>query len=153
MLLGTLPAMHFFVPNDTFISNMQIHFHGLQLFDVGAGCGHVSAMLDGAGFDVFAIDLCARSVMEFPVANFNGSYFPYPSGSVAMILRPCHGHFVEGVIAQAVRCGVAAIVYVSKPRNVSNDLFGFDEFCKIADAVGSDGESMYAWKLPRKDDL
>jgi hypothetical protein len=143
---GTLPNIKFFQPKPKFIKWMCESFGRKQVYDCGAGVGHVARALSDAGMRVTAIDANYRDVEEFEVEIADATRYSYPPFSVVLLARPCHGFFVEGVIEQALGRGASAIVYVGKSKNVRDDLAdNYRHFKKELDLVGADREG--AWVL------
>lgn len=144
-----LGDIKFFEPKPVFGAWMVTQFDGLHLWDVGAGIGHVAKELSERGFDVTAIDIMRRDNPVFPVMMVDGFACGYSKGDVVMLCRPCHGIFPAGVIAQAVRCKVGAIVYVGMPRNLNMDLGKYRRhFRRELTKAGENGESVYVWRNP-----
>ena len=146
-LMGKLPDIRFFNPNEKFFDWMA-QFKDKMIYDVGAGCGHVTKLLVDHGHkSVRAIDLFDRETQEVFIDRSDGTTYPYLEGAVVMLCRPCHGRFPRRVIEQAVECGVSTILYISKPSNRKKDLAGWPKFRRSATRVGKDNESIYYWKL------
>ncbi len=72
----------------------------------------------------------------------------YPEDCVILLARPCHGHFVEGVLRRAGRCNVRVVLYVGLDKNVATDLGEDHQFKCVAKNVGKDRENL--WILKRK---
>lgn len=140
-----LPAVRFFRPTPTFFTAMEA-FRCLTIYDVGAGVGHVAASLAARAFDVVAFDLNDRDERACKVRRGNGATFPYETGSVVMLCRPCHGPFASLVAERAEVRGAAWFLYVGLPRNRTRDL-GARKFRSITPGVGLDGERLYARRL------
>lgn len=138
----------FFEPNDLFGLALD-EFKGFQIYDVGAGQGHVSDYLRRRGHSVTGIDV-RMSETEFPITCGNGSTFNYEKDSVVMLCRPCHGDFVESVVERAILRDARAIVYVGLSKNTCDDLGFYCEQFERADfpSVGTAGENI--WILRRR---
>lgn len=144
----TLSDLKFFEPKPSFIQLMNERFAGFPIFDIGAGVGHVSAMLENEGFIVKALDLIPRENSEFLVELQNAVSYRYPADAVMLFCRPCHNDFVRATIAQGIRCGVHRFVYVSKPANINMDLSNYRRNFRLAGKdVGCEKESMYIWEF------
>lgn len=152
--LAGLPSQTFFNPKKSFLSFMARKFAKQFIFDVGAGVGHVAEALSKTKKfkKVFAIDMLEREGgSAFPVYMADAASFPYPSGCIVMLCRPCHGSFVETVIDQAIECKAGAIVYVGLGRNVKTDLgMHYSKFKKVASNVGRDKENIWLSTLAKK---
>lgn len=151
MLLSgvTLPKLKFFNPNKKFLPFMVKSFAKQNVFDVGAGCGHIAEMLQQSKKfkRVFGIDIFTRDEMEFPVYKADARSFPFPPKSVVMFCRPCHGCFVEDVISNAISRKAKAIVYIGLEKNLLDDLQGYlPLFKRVATKVGEDGECIWLMK-------
>ena len=143
---GVLPDMKFFEPTKAFITWMKKNYKpGTVIYDVGAGVGHVSKMLADAGFTkVVAIDTVLRENPEYDITPADASNFPFERGSVVLIARPCHGHFVTNVLGQAFSRYTAAVLYAGLPKNVEADLDDeMHEYEKVLARAGKDGEVVY----------
>lgn len=143
------PGIRFFEPNDRFYSWMEANYlKSTPIYDVGAGCGQVSAGLSKCGFKPIALDIQLREDSEYPIALCNGADFPYPNHAVVMLCRPCHGEFPYRVIQNAEESGVTAILYVGLDKNVESDLGSYCHyFQREYMKVGVDGESIWRWNL------
>lgn len=143
---GMLPAMKFFEPKARFLRWMKRGYANSVIYDVGAGIGHVAKALSEQGQKVLAIDLNYRETEEnFPVLIADGESYEYQANSVVMVCRPCHGRFMEEVIAQAIRQKVAAILYVGLEKNVESDLSIYrGKFEHVLTGAGLEGEEV--WK-------
>jgi hypothetical protein len=140
-----LPGIKFFEPMPEFFDWMADTYKGMELFDVGAGIGHIAAGLQRSGLKVQALDIIKREGAVFPVINVNAVRYNYPASSVLMFCRPCHNGFVEATIQRGIDCGVRYFVYVSLPKNSVNDLGRFRrKFSLACKKIGASGESMYA---------
>jgi SAM-dependent methyltransferase len=120
------------------------------IYDVGAGVGHVAKALWAAGLSVVAIDLNRRARQEYAMLEDDGLTFGYLPGSIVMLCRPCHGPsaFTEGVVDRAVNCGASNVLYVGKPKNVTDDLGKFRRrFRVVLRNAGKEGESVYLWQI------
>lgn len=141
---GTLPYVKFFEPKPKFAKWMTKTFGRKQIYDCGCGVGHVAKCLRDAGMKVTAIDANYRDASAVEVEIADATTYAYPSGSVVMLARPCHGFFSEGVIEQALIRGVAAIVYVGKAKNVRDDLGdNYRNFKKEMDFAGKEREGVW----------
>jgi len=145
---GTLPSLKFFEPTDRFAQWMEKKWGGRVIYDVGAGCCHVSKVLSACGLEVVAIDINYRECEEsFPVEIADGESYDYRPGSVVMLCRPCHGDFVVQVISHAISCGVAAILYVGLKKNFADDLGAYlPKFKRSLAGAGLEGEAVLQWK-------
>lgn len=149
-ILGrTLPSIKFFEPTSRFLLWMEKNWNGKLIYDVGAGCGHVSQELSRRGLEVVAIDINHRECKDgFPVEIADGESYEYEPGSVVMICRPCHGCFVTQVISNAIYCGAAAVLYVGLTKNFEDDLGDrLAKFEKVLIGAGLEGEDVLQWKL------
>ena len=143
---GTFPAAKFFEPNQKFLDWVQNNHRNRQIYDVGAGVGHVSRAMNLVGAQVTALDVMRREEPEYDVLIGNGWIYPYRPGSVVLLARPCHGIFAEEAINQALRCKVHSIWYVGLDQNLERDLGERAPlFRRKATNVGADGEHL--WKL------
>lgn len=143
-----LPAVIFFRPKSRFVGWMRDTTGAGLVYDVGAGCGHVSRALSDAGLNVAAIDITFRLHGEFRVQLGNGASYPYKAGSTVMLCRPCHGLFVRGVIERAIKCGARRVLYVGLPRNRRDDLGEYtSQFRKVLERAGEDSEHVYEMLL------
>jgi len=144
----TLGFSKFFEPNEKFVAYMKKHFAEKVVFDVGAGAGHVSAILSEKGIKTIALDLHIHSNPEFAVLTADAATFKYTKRSVVMICRPCHGNFVEQTIERAKECKASVVLYIGLHRNMANDLGDFaDGFEEVATKVGNDGESIWRYDI------
>jgi len=139
---GRLAELRFFKPKPRFFAEMR-SFLNLQLYDVGAGVGHVASLLRADDHRVIAIDIAERDG-QYGVVLANGASYPYEPDSVVLLARPCHGVFPSLVVEHAKDRGVAWAVYVRHPRNRKADV---GMFWLVARDVGEDGESMYVRRL------
>lgn len=146
-----LPNQVFFEPKKEFLAYMKKHFRSWFIYDVGAGMGHVTKALRKAGMKhVRPIDLNFRDGRVVPVAHADGTDYPYKSGSIVMLCRPCHGNFVYDTITRAVE-RKATVVYVGLTKNVKNDLGDYyRKFKKVAKNVGADGEHIWVYQGSRR---
>jgi uncharacterized protein (UPF0261 family) len=145
---GSLPSIKFFEPNGRFVDYMYASFRHYTIYDVGAGCGHVSRKLANAGLQVVAIDVCGRDNPEYDVEIEDGTICEYDKGSVVLIARPCHGPFCEDVIRQAVLCKALCVLYVGLPKNRLTDLGGFSrQFKRVLTLAGENNEVVYLMKV------
>lgn len=146
-----LPSLKFFEPTDRFIRWMEKRWKDNLIYDVGAGCGHVAKVLVERGLEVVAIDINHRECKDgFPVEIADGESYDYKPGSVVMLCRPCHGNFTEEVVAQAVRCGASAILYVGLEKNFENDLGAYlPKFQKSLSGAGLEDECVLVWTRKR----
>jgi hypothetical protein len=144
----TLPATKFFHPNNTFIEYMNANFdHKKLIYDVGAGCGHISKLLMKSDFNVEALDLIRRDKTEYSITYANSLIYNFVPGSVVMFCRPCHGLFVLSTIDNAIACGVSIFLYVGLGKNVNDDL-GYDyPFNMVCGNVGSDEEDIWRYDV------
>jgi hypothetical protein len=144
----TLPDQVFFQPKKGFLTYMKKHFRLRYVYDVGAGMGQVTAALRKAGFKtVNPIDLNRRENAVLEVNRADATNYPFKSGSLVMICRPCHGPFVESTIARALERKAGTIMYVGLTKNVKNDLgFYYRRFKKVAKSVGEDGEHIWVYQ-------
>lgn len=145
MLIG-LPSIRFFEPKDSFCRFMHERYASANLiiYDVGAGCGHVSGRLIQEGLRVIPIDINVRTKTEAPVMIGNGVDFPYDKGSIVMICRPCHGPTTEFYIQNAIERRVSEVLYVGKPRNTASDLGRYQKrFRRVLTNAGNERESVY----------
>lgn len=144
LLLGDIK---FFMPKPKFLASMQA-FKGSLIFDVGAGVGHVSNLLQHDGHTIRAIDCNTRPGLEFEVERANAFNFDFPKNSILLFCRPSHGCFVEWTVTHAYNCGVRKFIYVGLGKNKHRDL-GKDtnKFKVITRNVGHMRENMYAAEL------
>src|SRR5208337_1063250 len=139
MLGRCMPGSKFFEPNPNFVKVMKALKK--TIYDVGCGKGHVTKALRYAGCKVIALDLMHHDQEEVEVLIADALIFPFKLGSVIMFCRPCHGHFVERTIDNAIECGVAGIVYAGLSSNRKDDLGKYSRHFKaILRNVGKDGE-------------
>lgn len=111
------------------------------IYDVGAGDGHVARALEDLGLRVIALDLYPHEGAEVAVLPWDGTTCTYLENSCVMLCRPCYGAFVQGVIANALRCNVRRILYVGKYYNVDLDLGLYaTKFRAALQEAGEDGE-------------
>lgn len=148
VLGGSLPSVKFFEPNPRFMRWMKRNCSNSIVYDVGAGIGHVAKALTAQNLKVLALDLNYRDFSgdDFPILIADGEAHQYQPRSIVMLCRPCHGAFVEEVVAQARRCRVSAILYVGLKKNVEVDLgiYWKDFKLRISD-VGLEKESIWSW--------
>jgi len=145
-----LPGHKFFIPTASFITNMVKLFKGKNIFDVGAGCGHVAQSLEKTKKfkNVAALDLLGREDQEFPVYKCDARSFPYPEDSVMIFCRPCHGRFVEDTIRQAQTRKAFAVVYAGLSKNKASDLGRYSrKFTLVGEHVGMDDENLWVWRI------
>lgn len=140
---GPCTPARFFEPTRAFFDAMQA-FRGLDIFDIGAGQGHVTEALVAEGHHAIGLDIRAdgaRSVIEANAADF-----PYPAGAIGLFCRPCHGaYFVEPAIEQLIDRDAAAILYVGFAKNLSDLGRHRQRFRRAAVKVGADRESLWIW--------
>lgn len=145
-LLVGVPAIKFFEPNRNFVRFMLQRYRKPNpvIYDVGAGVGHVSRLLEREGLRLIPLDINMRARTETRVLIGNGVDFPYDKGSVVMVCRPCHGPTVEFYIHNALKRKVADVLYVGKPDNADFDLGRYAaRFRRVMPCVGKDRESAY----------
>ena len=141
-----LPPNKFFQPKPAFLSWMVTQFSKHLIYDVGAGVGHVSRLLQEYGLSVVAIDNNGRQGREFAVESVDGTSCGYRKGSVVMLCRPCHGWFPLQVVQQAIKCKAGAIVYIGLKENVNIDLAEYRKNFRLKlRNVGADGDRVYIW--------
>lgn len=142
-----LPSVKFFKPTLKFLAWMTRIYTGSLVYDVGAGCGHVTKALLDKGLKSLAIDINNREEEEAHIQLADGEFYCYAPDSVVMLCRPCHGEFVERVIAQAMKRGAAAILYVGLGKNVKDDLGRhLSDFRKVLTCAGREGEFVMRWR-------
>ena len=146
LINSTLPALRFFEPNMKFLNWVKRYHRHHEIYDVGAGCGHVAhALYERSAVDrVIALDVIHRDKMEYHIQIGDGTIYPYSEGSLVMLARPCHGVFVENVVAQATRCKANYVWYIGLDKNVERDLGDFLPFfnCKLT-GIGEDNEKLW----------
>jgi hypothetical protein len=141
---NSLPGLKFFEPLDGILDWIAESYREMEIYDIGAGMGHVAAGLASAGANVKAIDVILRDNAEFPIIHENALRYRFPSNSILMFCRPCHGFFVTETINWGLKCGVRDFIYIGLSRNVNDDLGRFRRQFKLAARkVGRDNESMY----------
>lgn len=137
-----LPEMQFFKPKEQFFSYLDKRFPQMPIVDIGAGTGHLSMALAERGWKVIAIDPFERDGRVWNVVPLDAITFNYPPESLPIVARPCHGHWLEMSIEQAMRtCSV--MLYVGLQKNFEQDLDGLDRLYFLSyrrEIVGSDGE-------------
>lgn len=141
-LMGqTISAIKFFKPKAKFINWIK-KTHPINLvYDVGAGCGHVTKKLIKAGINAIALDIMHRDPSDYPVTIADAAIYEYSKRSVVLLCRPCHGYFIEHTFRQALSRN-CIVYYVGKSSNVEDDLYGFE--CKrILTNVGEDKEEVW----------
>jgi len=144
---GTLPNIRFFEPRTKFIRWMVEQFGTKHVYDCGAGVGHVARELTNAGMRITALDINYREAEEFCVDIADATDYSFPSGSVVMLCRPCHGVFPHATIDQAILRGVSAIVYVGKTKNLKGDTGEWAaEFKKELTGAGADRENVWVMR-------
>lgn len=143
-----LPAIRFFEPRPKFLKWMKKTYADKLIYDIGAGCGHVSKALSEIGMEVKAIDINYRECgINFPIEISNAETYHYKPGSIAMLCRPCHGEFAERTIFQAWKCGVDAVLYVGLEKNFFGDLGPhLSSFKQEMKNAGSGNEIVLVWK-------
>jgi hypothetical protein len=145
---SALPSLKFFEPKPNFVKWMKDSFGRKNIFDCGCGTGHVAKMLSAAGMKVTAIDSNHRDTEEFDVEIADATVYAYPSGSVVMLARPCHGFFTEAVVEQAAIRGVSAVVYIGKTKSVKDDLReNYRDFKKELTMAGKEHENVWVWRI------
>jgi hypothetical protein len=128
-----LPHLVFFAPTQSFIEWLRAQ---CRVYDVGAGVGLLGTFSDA----VTCIDLFERDNPLGPVEIADGTCYPYEPGSIVLVCRPCHGHFIEGVCSQARSCG-CDFYYCGLPRNYDGDL-GDWQYQVVLEQAGSEGEQL-----------
>lgn len=147
---GTLPPIKFFEPTARFLRWMKDTYRNEIVYDVGAGVGHVAQALSKRGIKVLGIDISYRESTNLSqVLIADGESYKYLPDAVVMLCRPCHGQFTGEVIAQALRCKVAAVLYVGLERNVEADLGVYrDGFTPVLTGAGREGECVWVGDIP-----
>ncbi len=115
-----LPQMVFFDPLPNFVPRIKALKPKLVV-DVGAGVGRMSATLHKAGVKVLAIDICVRKTTEHDIAPLDALTIQYPSGSLPIMARPCHGPWTDFAIDHAMS-QTKTMVYVGLPKNIDGDI-------------------------------
>lgn len=142
-----LAPVRFFKPTPKFLDWMGRIYGKALIYDVGAGCGHVTKALLDKRLKVLAIDINSRDEQDAYVMMADGEDYCYSKDSVVMICRPCHGEFVERVITQAIQQGAAAVLYVGLGKNVKDDLGRYlGDFKKVLSCAGRESEFVMRWK-------
>lgn len=141
----------FFEPTQVWIDWMKARYPDRFVVDCGAGLGHVTQALRGAGLKkAIAIDLHPSA--EF-LNNYTGFYtgdactFPFTPEMVPMYCRPCHNGFVAESVLHAFGRGCREMIYISKPVNFERDVFSLpDELIAQQvdlENIGEEGERMW----------
>jgi len=148
--LGTTTGfLKFFQPTPQFIKWVKWVAGKRQVYDVGAGAGHVTKALLEAGVATVALDAHRHMQPEHPVLIADGSAYDYDKGSIVMLCRPSHGLFATDVIGRALECGASKVLYVELERNAETDLNEYlPRFKKSVPHAGEDGE--WVWVLGNK---
>lgn len=140
---AVLPSIVFFEPLPCFADYLnQLEPQPKVIIDVGAGMGRMSRILTEAGFKCLAIDICERDSTEHEILPLDALSFIYPETSLPIMARPCHGHWIEFAIDQAMRT-VPMMLYVGLKKNLADDLYGMSKKYKVTREkmiVGEDGE-------------
>lgn len=143
-----LPGVKFFDPKAEFYEWMADAYRGIELYDIGAGMGHVAKGLSDVGMRVKAVDMIQREDAEFPVIHCNSLCYHYPPLSVLLFCRPCHNGFVQGTIQRGIECGVKHFLYAGLPKNSRQDLGRFrNKFSLASRNIGKDRESLYCAEM------
>ena len=141
--LAALPSIVFFNPNRAFIDCLLKEVENRKIVDVGAGTGHMSAVLTKEGFKVLAIDLLRRSRTKHQVVIKDATTFDYPKDSTPIMARPCHNDWVELSIRRALTT-TRAFLYAGLEENIMDDLGGLYagqyKLERILDNAGDDDE-------------
>lgn len=140
---GTVGLTRFFMPSEAFLAWAREAARGRDVYDVGAGAGHVALALAQCGVRVHALDLGRPSPLLMPTIVADGGQYTYPRGAVVMLARPCHGAFVSRVLARARATG-ASVWYVGFEKNLAEDLGDeLGQFHKALDGAGTAGEAVW----------
>jgi hypothetical protein len=147
LTLGTTTGfLKFFQPTLQFIKWVKRVAGKQQVYDVGAGAGHVTKALLEAGIATVALDVHRHMQPEHPVLIADGSAFDYEKGSIVMLCRPNHGPLATDVIGRALECGASNVLYVGLERNAEADLGEYlPRFKKAVPHAGEEGE--WVWVL------
>lgn len=140
--LGTLPAIQFFCPTETFLTWLPRFAKGRTIVDCGAGIGHLGTVLP----NVIMLDVFKREGGNPNVLQTDATVFPFHRRSLPIICRPCHGDWVQETIHNAVaRTGSA--LYVGLKRNLSIDLHGLPYHqTTVLENAGEAGELVIMFK-------
>ncbi len=144
-----LPAMRFFKPLPVFVDAFKKAIgHCWNVYDVGAGAGHVAKALNAAGITgIIAIDANAREETVFDIKYDDATDYRFHSDAAVLICRPCHGDFCQAVIQNALFHRASVIAYVGLDKNLTKDLGGYCKyFTSDMEPMGEDGERMWVWK-------
>jgi hypothetical protein len=126
--------------NQGLIDIIQEKANGRHICDVGCGDGLLGSMLDG----VISIDIQFKeTALIDDIIHMNAMSFPFNKDCFPVFIRPCHGHFVDGVL-HTHKNNVDNFMYVSMPHNLELDI-DFDCFNaeEIDGWTGDDGERIY----------
>ncbi len=145
LTLGTTTGfLKFFQPTLQFIEWMTRVAGKEQVYDVGAGAGHVTKALLEAGIVTVALDVHRHMQPEYPVLIADGSTYDYDKDSIVMLCRPNHGPFATDVIGRALECGASKVLYVGLERNAEADLGEYlPRFKKAVPRAGEEGERVW----------
>ena len=122
-----MSQIKFFNPNKNFYKFMQ-QFKDRILIDAGAGIGHVTGALIDRGYKIVAIDLYPPISMRCPgkikplIQMFDATRFPYPEGSIVLIIRPCHSDWILQT-AKYAWDRKARVIYIGLQKNVEIDFY------------------------------
>lgn len=141
--------MVFFKPTENFWKALSVlPWRWKRYVDAGAGKGHLTRMMRERGYMVTGVDLFKREdaevddILEVDLTGLTRGKDPYVEfdyNDCMIFARPCHGAFVG--LAMKHYYDTGEMLYISKPSNIEDDLFGWG-YEIIATDVGEDGEVM-----------
>ena len=120
--LAVLPPAEFdfFRPRPDFVKWMRGFASGSLVIDAGAGAGAFVRVLEGEGVKAVGLDI--RPSLDVPrIQMADAQTFPYVSGVVVTLCRPCHGGWAPETARRALEAG-AEVIYVGLDRNLGIDV-------------------------------
>ena len=141
-----------FEPTNAFLEWMKAEYpHHRCIIEVGAGTGHLAAILSRMYDQVFALDICGREASEHHILMEDATEFYYTRRAVVIMARPSHGEWIEKTILKAFITDADCVLYVSLEKNVDRDLGNLDgRFFKslVLQGAGEAGEAV--WRIRRR---
>ena len=135
-----LPANRFFIPNSKFWNKLKSL--GIPSFiDCGTGSGHIPTEAKEKGIRMSGCDIHRRSDAPPQTHISPAHHMPFNENISALLCRPDHSGWVEGLIPVVLEKG-GRFIYVGLPDNVEQDIPEGYTIKTIAKKVGEEGEVM-----------
>jgi hypothetical protein len=143
--------MIFFNPNETMVTWLIEYANKRHIMDIGAGDGHLVKSINqqcpdkAIGIDllnldptvpVYQLDATRSEIISKCKPNF-----------LLLMCRPCHGWWIEQTLKRIP--SDVEVLYIGLPKNVEDDLWGFDY--EIVDHLGSSTDNEVVYKILEND--